>query len=207
MPSINALAETQIGLFKTEVIHRLGPWKGIDDVELAVLGWVDWRNHRRLHSACHDLTPTEYEQIYYRQHPAQQACPESQQPESPDTPGRLTGDERLDAVEDRIDEAKEAADRVQDKSRSTRAWACATARRTSTAPSSPRATTGTRGRTRARGATREPWARPRSGDRRARRPQPGAGSAPAARLTSARRCSRKARSAAFAVSSIARRYD
>jgi hypothetical protein len=48
---------------------------------------------------------------------------------------------------------------------------------------------------------------PRSGDRRARRPQPGAGSAPSARLTSARRCSRKARSAAFAVSSIARRYD
>ena len=45
-----------------------------------------------------------------------------------------TGDERLDAVEDRIDEAKEAADPV----RTTRAWACATARRTRTAPSSPR---------------------------------------------------------------------
>jgi putative transposase len=43
----NALAETQIGLFKTEVIHRLGPWKGLDDVELAVLecllgGALDW---------------------------------------------------------------------------------------------------------------------------------------------------------------------
>jgi putative transposase len=68
----NALAETQIGLFKTEVIHRRGPWRGLDDVELAVLEWVDWHNHRRLHSACHDLTPVEYEQIYYRQHPAQQ---------------------------------------------------------------------------------------------------------------------------------------
>jgi putative transposase len=68
----NALAETQIGLFKTEVIHRRGPWKGLDDVELAVLEWADWHNHRRLHSACHDLTPVEYEQIYYRQHPAQQ---------------------------------------------------------------------------------------------------------------------------------------
>ena len=68
----NALAETQIGLFKTEVIHRLGPWKDQDDVELAVLEWVDWHNHRRLHSACYDLTPVEYEQIYYRQHPAQQ---------------------------------------------------------------------------------------------------------------------------------------
>ncbi len=70
----NALAETQIGLFKTEVIHRRGPWKGLDDVELAVLEWVDWHNYRRLHSACHDLTPAEYEQIYYRQHPAQQTA-------------------------------------------------------------------------------------------------------------------------------------
>jgi putative transposase len=69
----NALAQTQIGLFKTEVIHRRGPWKGLDDVELAVLEWVDWHNHRRLHTACLDLTPAEYEQIYYRQHPAQQA--------------------------------------------------------------------------------------------------------------------------------------
>jgi len=68
----NALAETHIGLFKTEVIHRRGPWRGLDDVELAVLEWVDWHNHRRLHSACHDLTPVEYEQVYYRQHPAQQ---------------------------------------------------------------------------------------------------------------------------------------
>jgi putative transposase len=70
----NALAETQIGLFKTEVIHRRGPWKGIDDVELAVLEWVDWHNHRRLHSACHDLTPVEYEQIHHGQHPAQQGA-------------------------------------------------------------------------------------------------------------------------------------
>jgi putative transposase len=69
----NALAETQIGLFKTEVIHRRGPWKGLDDVELAVLEWVDWHNHRRLHTACQDLTPAEYEQIHCRQHPAQQA--------------------------------------------------------------------------------------------------------------------------------------
>jgi putative transposase len=68
----NALAETTIGLFKTEVIRRRGPWKGLDDVELATLEWVDWYNHRRLHSACHDLTPAEYEQIYYGQHPAQQ---------------------------------------------------------------------------------------------------------------------------------------
>jgi putative transposase len=69
----NALAETQIGLFKTELIRRRGPWKNVDDVELATLEWVDWHNNRRLPTACHDLTPIEYEQVFYGQHPAQQA--------------------------------------------------------------------------------------------------------------------------------------
>jgi putative transposase len=58
----NTLAETEIGLFKIEVIHPRGPWKGHGDVELAVLEWVDWHNHRRLHTACYDLPPAEYEQ-------------------------------------------------------------------------------------------------------------------------------------------------
>lgn len=66
----NALAETEIGLFKTEVIRRRGPWRNIDDVELATLEWIDWHNHRRLHTACADLTPAELEEVYYRQHPA-----------------------------------------------------------------------------------------------------------------------------------------
>jgi len=70
----NALAESEIGLFKTELIRRRGPWKGLDDVELATLEWVDWHNHRRLHTACQDMTPIEYEQIYYRRHPAQTAA-------------------------------------------------------------------------------------------------------------------------------------
>ena len=48
--------------------------EGLDDVELAALEWVDWHNHRRLHTTCHDLTPAEYEQLYYRQHPAQQTA-------------------------------------------------------------------------------------------------------------------------------------
>jgi len=68
-----ALAESEIGLFKTELIRRCGPWKGLDDVELATFEWVDWHNHRRLHTACHDLPRVEYEQIYYGQHPAQQS--------------------------------------------------------------------------------------------------------------------------------------
>jgi putative transposase len=66
----NALAETEIGLFKTELIRRHGPWRTLDDVEIATLEWVDWHNHRRLHSACADLTPAEFEAIHYRQHPA-----------------------------------------------------------------------------------------------------------------------------------------
>lgn len=75
----NALAETHIGLYKTELIHRRGPWRGLDDVELATLEWVDWHNNRRLHTACHDLTPVEYEQVFYRQHPAQQLAEQSNQ--------------------------------------------------------------------------------------------------------------------------------
>ncbi|WP_043638047.1 integrase core domain-containing protein, partial [Nonomuraea candida] len=51
----NALAETTIGLYKTELIHRHGPWKGLDDVEIATMEWVDWYNNRRLHSACQNL--------------------------------------------------------------------------------------------------------------------------------------------------------
>jgi putative transposase len=66
----NALAETQIGLFKTELIKQRGPWRSIDQVEIATLEWVDWFNNRRLHTACADLTPVEYEQAHNRQHPA-----------------------------------------------------------------------------------------------------------------------------------------
>lgn len=63
----NALAESTIGLYKTELINRQGPWKTIDQVELATLEWVDWYNHRRLHTACDGLPPVEYEQTRERQ--------------------------------------------------------------------------------------------------------------------------------------------
>jgi putative transposase len=58
----NALAESTIGLYKTELIKPRGPWKSLDQVELATLEWVDWYNHTRLHSACDKLPPVEYEQ-------------------------------------------------------------------------------------------------------------------------------------------------
>ena len=47
----NALAESTIGLFKNELIHRQDPWRGRDQVELATPDWVDWYNHRRPHGA------------------------------------------------------------------------------------------------------------------------------------------------------------
>jgi putative transposase len=60
----NALAETVIGLFKTEVIRRRGPWRNIDSVEFATLEWVDWFNNRRLLEPLGYLPPIEYEQAF-----------------------------------------------------------------------------------------------------------------------------------------------
>ena len=66
----NALAETTIGLFKTELFRPGGPWRGLDDLELAVLEWVDWFNHRRLHGALEHVPPAEHEDRYYQHDPA-----------------------------------------------------------------------------------------------------------------------------------------
>jgi len=63
----NALAETIIGLYKTEVIRQRGPWRGIEPVELATLEWVDWFNHRRLLEPIGNVPPAEKEDEYYRQ--------------------------------------------------------------------------------------------------------------------------------------------
>jgi len=64
----NALAETIIGLYKTELIRRRGPWKGLDDVEYATLEWVDWFNHRRLLEPIGYVPPAEFEEAYRRAH-------------------------------------------------------------------------------------------------------------------------------------------
>jgi putative transposase len=63
----NALAESTIGLFKTELITRHGPWKTFTDVEFATAEWVDWYNHRRLHGALGHTTPAEHETAYHHQ--------------------------------------------------------------------------------------------------------------------------------------------
>jgi transposase InsO family protein len=61
----NALAETVIGLFKTEEIYRCGPWKGLEDVEFATLEWVAWYNGRRLLEPLGYVPPAEFEQAYH----------------------------------------------------------------------------------------------------------------------------------------------
>jgi putative transposase len=68
----NALAESTIGLFKTEAVARdspflAGPLRSLDDVEYATMEWVDWYNNRRLHSLLGHITPEEYEALYYAQ--------------------------------------------------------------------------------------------------------------------------------------------
>ena len=60
----NALAETIIGLYKTELIRRRGPWKGINEVEYATLEWVDWFNHRRLLEPIGHIPPAEFEAAF-----------------------------------------------------------------------------------------------------------------------------------------------
>jgi putative transposase len=67
----NALAESVIGLFKTEVIYARGPWRSLDAVEYATLEWVDWFNHRRLLEPIGHVPPAELEQAYYRQQSGQ----------------------------------------------------------------------------------------------------------------------------------------
>lgn len=67
----NAMAEAFNSLYKWELIYPKGPWTGLDDVEFATMGYIDWFNHRRLHGEITDdssyITPAEYEAAYYRQ--------------------------------------------------------------------------------------------------------------------------------------------
>ncbi len=66
----NALAESVIGLFKTDLIRRRGPWRGLEGVEFATLEWVDWFNNRRLLEPIGNIPPAEA-----RYHAAQEATP------------------------------------------------------------------------------------------------------------------------------------
>ena len=65
----NALAEAVNSLYKAELIRQQGPWRTVDDVELATLGWVTWFNTARLHGTLGDIPPVEYEAAY--RHPTE----------------------------------------------------------------------------------------------------------------------------------------
>ena len=66
----NALAEAVNGLYKAEVIRKCGPWRSLEQVELATAEWVNWWNHQRLHGAIGDLPPAEFEALYHQQRDA-----------------------------------------------------------------------------------------------------------------------------------------
>jgi len=72
--SINALAESVNGLYKSELIRGSdqGPWRTVEDVELATLGWAHWHNSQRLHGYLGDVPPIEFEAAFYA---AQQTDP------------------------------------------------------------------------------------------------------------------------------------
>src|SRR3954462_3496378 len=62
----NALAESMNGLYKTELVRHRGPWRGLDDLELATVEWVDWFNHRRPLETHGRTPPAEFEAMFYR---------------------------------------------------------------------------------------------------------------------------------------------
>ena len=66
----NALAEAFNSLFKAELVRNRGPWKNIDDLEIAVAEYIDWFNHRRLHGEIGLVPPVEFEDEHYRHNTA-----------------------------------------------------------------------------------------------------------------------------------------
>ena len=65
----NAMAEALNSLFRAELVRSLGPWKGIDDLEIAVTEYIDWYNHRRLHGEIGHIPPIETETNFYTNQP------------------------------------------------------------------------------------------------------------------------------------------
>ena len=67
---MSAVTEALNSLFKAELVRNKGPWKNIDDLEIAVAEYIDWFNHRRLHGQIGLIPPAEHEDNHYRQNPA-----------------------------------------------------------------------------------------------------------------------------------------
>jgi putative transposase len=66
----NALAEAVNSIFKAELIRNRGPWRGIEDLEIATVEYIDWFNHRRLHGELRMVPPVEFEHDHYQHEPA-----------------------------------------------------------------------------------------------------------------------------------------
>jgi putative transposase len=71
----NAMAEAFNSLFKAELVRHKGPWRSIDDLEIAVAEYIDWFNHRRLHGEIGLVTPVEFEAHHRVTAPAQHPAP------------------------------------------------------------------------------------------------------------------------------------
>ncbi|WP_298807057.1 integrase core domain-containing protein [uncultured Pseudokineococcus sp.] len=67
---LDATAEAFNSLFKAELVRNKGPWKNVDDLEIATAEYVDWFNHRRLHGELGHVPPAEYEADHHQHHPA-----------------------------------------------------------------------------------------------------------------------------------------
>ena len=107
----NALAETVNGYYKAELIRgpaRTGPWKTVEEVELATLGWVHWHNTQRLHGYLGDLPPVEFEQLHAARQaldsgvlsvtrPARRAAERLPQPHLGALKGEITSEPLLEA--------------------------------------------------------------------------------------------------------------
>lgn len=65
----NAMAEAFNSLFKAELVRNKGPWRGLDDIEIATVEYIDWYNNRRLHGELGHVPPAEYEALHAMTHP------------------------------------------------------------------------------------------------------------------------------------------
>ena len=94
----DALAETVNGYYKSELIYgpaRTGPWKTVEDVELATRGWVHWHNTSRLHGYLDDIPPAEFEATFYAPNGPTNPWSKSNSPESPSEHHQNQGDSLL----------------------------------------------------------------------------------------------------------------
>jgi putative transposase len=68
------MAEAFNSLYKAELVRNRGPWRGLDDLEIATVEYIDWYNNRRLHGELGHVPPAEYEALHAMTHPSPQPC-------------------------------------------------------------------------------------------------------------------------------------